>query len=84
MSGMIRVFLGLLSNYGMDTVQIGLIIFLFWKLFTNHLAHIEMHIGDNKKVLDKLNKDFGSFKRSVRKLESRVSHVEGQLDIMKK
>lgn len=77
MSGMLRVLMGLFAAYGLDVFTIGLICFLFWKLFTNHLAHITQDLKANHTVI-------GQVKKSIGKLNSRVSHIEGQLDGIKK
>lgn len=72
-----RFFLQIIQLYGLDIFQIALIIYLFWKLFANHLKHIvdrlESNITETKCV-----------KKEVIALKERVSHIEGQLEFPQK
>lgn len=72
-----RFFLQLIQLYGFDVFQIALIIYLFWKLFTNHLKHVidrlESNITETKCV-----------KKEVIDLKERVSRIEGQLESAQK
>ncbi len=83
MSGILRVLLGLFSTYGLDVFQIGLIVFLFWKLFTNHLAHIAVDLHENNKAIDGIRTDVKHVRSSIHKVDKRVAHVEGQLEAKK-
>ena len=68
--------LGLLfEKYGMDVVQIVIILSLFWKLFYNHLAHITESLKEN-------NNSIKDVKVEVEDLKQRVSNIEGQLKKM--
>ena len=70
---MIRTMLMILEKYGLDSVQLGVICYLFWKLFTNHLKHVQESIDENGKDIKKLDTKVGS-------LTERVSKVEGRLE----
>lgn len=55
------------------SVNIGVTIYCFYKLFTNHLAHIAEDIKENKKEIKSVG-------RKVTNLSGRVSKIEGKLD----
>jgi len=74
MANMLRVLMMVLDKYGMDTLQIGIILGLFWKLFYNHLKHINISLKEN-------NSEIKCVKTEVIDLKERVSKVEGKLDI---
>ena len=59
----------------MDSLQIVIILGLFWKLFYNHLVHINTALKEN-------NKEIKCVKTEVIDLKERVSNVEGQLEKM--
>lgn len=84
MSGVIRVLLGLFSAYGLDVFQIGLIVFLFWKLFTNHLAHIAGDLKSNKKAIIGIGTEVKNLRTSINDINERVARVEGRLTLDKK
>ena len=75
MANIIRLFGIFFSKYGMDSLQIAIILGLFWKLFYNHLAHINVSLKEN-------NKEIKCVKKEVGDLKERVSNVEGQLEKM--
>jgi hypothetical protein len=68
-----RFFLQLFQSYGLDVVQIVLIIYLFWKLFANHLRHITDRLENNIR-------ETKCVKKEVIDLKERVSHIEGKLE----
>jgi len=72
-----RFFLQILQLYGFDILQLVVIIYLFWKLFTNHLKHVMDRIDSN------IN-ETRCVKKEVIQLKERVAHIEGQLDIAPK
>ena len=53
--------------------NLALLGFCFWKLFTNHLKHIQEDITQNGVKIDSLDKD-------VRKVEKKVAKIEGKLE----
>lgn len=68
---MLKFFGFLFERYGLDTVQIAIIVFLGWKLATNHLHHLKLAIGSNAKKLNKLGEKVDS-------LSERISTLEGK------
>ena len=72
-----RFFLQILQAYGFDILQLVVIIYLFWKLFTNHLKHVMERIDSN------IN-ETRCVKKEVIQLKERVARIEGQLDIAPK
>ena len=74
MVSMIRIFVVLLERYGMDVLQIAIILALFWKLFYNHLKHMTASLKEN-------NNEIKNVKTEVLGLRERISNVEGQLQV---
>jgi len=70
---MLRFFLEIAEKYGLDVLQLAVIIFLFWKLFCNHLKHIAQDLKDAKEERKEIKDD-------VKVLGERVSKVEGKLE----
>jgi len=62
---------GILITLGLANLTI--ICYGFWKLFTNHLAHIQKDIQENGKKIETMDKD-------VSNLGQRISKVEGKLE----
>ena len=70
---MLRLMYSIFKDYGLDAVQLGIIGFFGWKLFTNHLKHIQDKI-------DKLCERFGIIETKVNEQSNRISKLEGKLD----
>ena len=70
---MIRTSLLILDKYGLQVLNLVLLGYVSWKLFTNHLKHITLAIKENAKKLDSIDKSVGN-------LKERVSKLEGQID----
>lgn len=70
----LRFILSLFKDYGLDVTQIGLIIFLFWKLFANHLKHLAKDITIVKSEVSEI-------KENQNNIKERVSYIEGQIKI---
>lgn len=69
-----RFFLQILSDYGMDTLQISLICFFGWKIMTNHFKHLQDTINSISKKLD-------SHENKLNLVSERISKLEGKLEI---
>lgn len=72
---MLKIAYSLIRDYGyvgLQFTQLGVIIWCFYKLFTNHLAHMDEKIDS---IEDKV--EMGNEK--INKLDKRVSTIEGQL-----
>lgn len=74
----VNVLLQILDKYGFDTAQLALTGFLFWKLFTNHLAHIQKAIEENVKAVEEVKKDTNEIKKDISDTKQRVSNIEGR------
>ena len=70
---MLGFLLELFYKYGFNVLNLGLLIFLSWKLFTNHLRHISNAINIVRKKVDNIDK-------KVDDLSERISKVEGKLE----
>ena len=70
---MIRVLLYLWENFGLDTLQLGVICFFGWKILTNHFKHLQEDITTIKNKLE-------LFEESNSKIRERVSKLEGKLE----
>ena len=70
---LVRIFKdnGILVTLGIANLAV--ICYSFWKLFNNHLAHIQKDIKSNGKKIETMDKD-------VRNLGQRISKVEGKLE----
>ena len=62
----------------MDTLQIGIICGCFWKLFTNHLAHMDAKLDDQSKKIRGLAVKTGKIKTEVSDIKERVATIEGK------
>lgn len=76
---------------GVVVILLGVVIFLFRKLFTNHLAHIHKDIKnvlsevtETKDSLDKTNKKIDQIDAKQDQLGERVAKIEGRLEGPKK
>ena len=69
---MLRFLLAVFKDYGLDAVQLGIIGFFGWKLFTNHLKHITDDIKKISKKVDVLSVDISGMKERVSKIEGKI------------
>lgn len=79
-----NIFLMLLDKYGMNVAQMGLMIFLFYKLYTNHLAHIHKDIKLTKNSVEQTNVKIEALDKKTDELGERVANIEGRLEAPKK
>lgn len=70
---MLRAFLLIFEKYGLQTVNLCLLLFLSYKLANNHLRHIADSIKENSKKLEEID-------NKVDKLGERISKVEGKVE----
>lgn len=73
---MLRVLYSLIKDFGtLGAVLASIVLngFLFYKLFTNHLAHLAKDVKDVKNTVEGLESDMDATKQ-------RVSKIEGILD----
>lgn len=73
---MARAILFFLDKYGFDTAILACLIFLVYKLgfklFNNHLKHIDAKLDNNTEKLDNMSKE-------INEQGQRISNVEGFL-----
>jgi len=68
---MLRVLLEIFEKFGLDAFQIGLVGFCFFKLFTNHLSHMNKKMDGQSKSINKISDD-------LKDVSERVSTIEGR------
>jgi len=69
-----RILAVILERYGLVAFGIGINIFCFWKLFTNHLKHVSEDIKENTKEIKSVGRKVGT-------LSNRVSKIEGKIKL---
>jgi len=76
----INIYLKLLETFGFGVAQTGLVVFLLWKIATNHLRHI----GDDIKTVSKDVKDLAievkSMKTNCTAHAEKIAKLEGKLE----
>ena len=70
---MLKILYALFRDYGMDSLQLGVICFFGWKLITNHLQHLKNKIDHLCEKVDVFGKDLNSTKERVAKIEGKIS-----------
>lgn len=70
---MFRALLLILQQYGLQVANLCLLLFLAYKLCTNHLAHIADTLKENGKKLTTISEDIVSLKERVSKVEGFIS-----------
>lgn len=70
----LNFFLDIFEKYGFGVLNLSLLGFVSWKLFTNHLAHIS-------KDLKSLNEKIVVIDDNVNGLKERVATIEGRLEV---
>ena len=83
-SNIANLLVALFQEYGFDVAQVGLILYCFWKLGTNHLAHLQVGIDKANKQINAVKRETHSMDKKIGSLTERVSHIEGKLNIDKK
>lgn len=69
---MLKILYALFKDYGMDSVQIGIICFFGWKLATNHLKHITDKINYICKKMDIFQEELNDSKERISKIEGKI------------
>jgi len=70
---MLKVLYSVFRDYGMDSVQLGIICFFGWKLFTNHLKHMQDKINH-------IDEKIGVFETELNQSKERISKIEGKIE----
>ena len=82
-SNIANLLVALFQEYGFDVAELGLIVFCFWKLGTNHLSHLKDGIDKANEKIDTLDIKTTAIEDEMKELNGRVSHIEGKLNIDK-
>ena len=70
---MLRFFMMVLDKYGLDSLQLAVMCWAFWKLFTNHFKHFSNQLKVIQKKVE-------SNETKLQEVSERVSHIEGKLE----
>lgn len=70
---MLKVLYAIFRDFGIDSVQLGVICFFGWKLFSNHLKHLKDKINYICKKMD-------IFEADINKSKERISKIEGKIE----
>lgn len=71
---MFKVLIYLFSTFGLDALQLGLILFFGWKLFTNHFKHLQDDITLIKEKVEGIEKSNNSHAERIATLEGKLSN----------
>lgn len=66
------------DRYGLGIVQIALLLYLSWKLASNHLKHIQDSIDENNKEIKSVKVKLAKIFRRQGQISERVSYLEGK------
>lgn len=69
---MLRLFLMVFEKYGLGILNLALLGFVSWRLFTNHLKHISDAITENATKLTEIGKEVTLLGKKVAKLEGQI------------
>lgn len=70
----------LFQTFGFGVAQTGLVVFLLWKIATNHLAHIAHDIKDLSKDVKALAGEVKDMKSHCSFQGERLSKIEGRFE----
>lgn len=70
---MLKVLYALFRDFGMDSLQLGIICFFGWKILTNHLKHLKDSIDEICKKMDFFQADINSTKERISTIEGKIS-----------
>lgn len=86
---LIKLGVDLFKTWGVHGLLVGnllVVLFLFWKLFKNHLAHlsvdvknVHLEVNNVKDEVEKCKIEIAGDRKATAKLGERVSNIEGQL-----
>jgi hypothetical protein len=68
--------------FGVGLIQLGIIYYFGWKLFTNHLKHIQDQVVSNGRKISGVSGKLTKTNREVGKLSERVAKIEGRCSAM--
>jgi len=82
---MLKLFYEIIKDYGafgVSIVQFGVICYFGWKLFTNHLKHIQDQVVSNGRKISGVSGKLTKTNLTVVKLTERVATMEGRCSAM--
>ena len=80
---MLKLIYMLIKDYGafgIGIAQLCLICYFGWKLFTNHLKHLEMKVDSLCECVAEVKDEVKKDKNATNKLGNRISRIEGHLE----
>ena len=69
---MLRFFLMVLDKYGIDVLQLSVVCYFGWKLANNHLKHIQDKINEVCCIVKNFEKELGTVKERIAKVEGKI------------
>ncbi len=69
---MLRFFLMIFDKYGLGILNLGLLVFVSYKLANNHLRHIADNIKENSKKLTEIDTKLDGVTERVARLEGKT------------
>jgi len=73
----LNLYIELAKTFGFGLAQTGLVVFLLWKIATNHLKHIS---DDIRELKDNVNLLSVNVTTNITEIKERLAKVEGQLE----
>jgi len=70
---MLNFFLNVLDRYGLDTLQIAVIVFFGWKIVNNHLHHL-------KQKIDSICSKLDVHETKLNNVTERIARIEGKIE----
>lgn len=79
----LSLFYNILKDFGVGVFGWGVVIYLIWKLMTNHLKHIGQDIKSIGRDVKLTRIELKENTKITNQLGERVSKIEGKLEILK-
>ena len=76
----INIIMNLIKEFGLGLAEFGVIVFLLWKIATNHLRHISEDIKSISTDVKLVASDVQDIKENVAKDRERIAKLEGKLE----
>jgi hypothetical protein len=77
----INIVLNLFKQFGFGIAQTALVVFLLWKIATNHLAHIASDIKDVSKDIKAVALEVKDIKTQTAAHGERIAKLEGKIEL---
>jgi len=76
----INIVLSVFKEFGLAIGLGSIIIFLLWKIMTNHLAHIAIDIKDMATDVKAVRSEVGEIKCDMAQDRERIAKIEGKIE----